>query len=119
MKIAVTARSGELDSEIDPRFGRAAYFVVVETDTFDFDVVDNREAAEGLQGAGIQAAKVLSDTGARVLLTGNCGPRAFSTLAAAGVKVAVGVSGTVRRAVEDYKDGKYPVAEGPNVEPHW
>lgn len=119
MKIAVSSKGAGLDSEVDRRFGRAAYFVVVDPGTFDFEVVENRTVAQSMQGAGIQAAKAVAQKGAKVLLTGNCGPKAFSALSAAGIDVVLDVSGSVRATVEGYLKGEYRAARGPNVDPHW
>jgi predicted Fe-Mo cluster-binding NifX family protein len=119
MKIAVTSQGRELDSQIDPRFGRAAYILIVDSDTLNFDVFDNSENVNSFKGAGIQAAVNIREKGAEVLLTGFCGPNAFKTLNAAGLKVADGVSGTVREAVQSFLDGKLTFAEKANVEGHW
>jgi len=119
MKIAITAKGTDIDSQVDPRFGRAAYIQVVDLDNENVDVIDNAENANAFKGAGIQAAVSVSDSGAEVLLTGYCGPNAFKTLDAAGVKVANDVSGTVGEAVEAFKGGKVEFAEAANVDGHW
>jgi predicted Fe-Mo cluster-binding NifX family protein len=119
MKIAVTSQGTDLDSEVDPRFGRAPYFVVVDSETLAFEALDNKENLNALKGAGIQAAGMVSDNGAEVLLTGFCGPNAFKALAAAKVGVANNASGTVREAVQAYLDGKLPLADKADVEGHW
>lgn len=118
MKIAVTSSGETLDSQVDQRFGRAAYFVVVDTETMDFSVVENENiAASG--GAGIGSAKVVIDAGAEAVLTGNCGPNAERTLNAAGIKLYTGVTGTVAEAVELFKSGKLTQAAGPSVQEHF
>jgi len=119
MKVAVTSQGKDLDSEVDPRFGRAAYILVVDTDSFEFEVLDNAENVNAFKGAGIQAAAMVSDKGAGVLLTGFCGPNAFKTLEAAKIKVANDAKGTVREAVEAFNEGSFSFAEGANVEGHW
>lgn len=119
MKIAVTSTGTDLDAEVDPRFGRARYIIVVDSDTLDFEVLDNSENVNALKGAGIQAASMLSEKGAEVLLTGFCGPNAFKTLSAANIGVANDASGTVREAVKAYIDGKLPLADKANVDGHW
>ena len=119
MKIAVTSKGKDLDSQVDPRFGRAAYILIVDTDGLEFEVVDNSENANALKGAGIQAAVMVSKKGAEILLTGFCGPNAFKTLKAAGVKVANDVSGTVRDAVNAFNEGEAAFADGANVEGQW
>jgi MinD superfamily P-loop ATPase len=99
MKIAVTSTGNSLDSEVDARFGRAAYFLVVDTETMDFECIGD-EALSASGGAGISAAKTVVDSGAKAVLTGNCGPNAARTLSAAGVKLYAGVSGAVKDAIE-------------------
>ena len=106
MKIAVTSTGKDLESPMDPRFGRAAYILIVDTDTMDLEVLDNTENANAFKGAGIQAATMICDKKAEVLLTGYCGPNAFKALDAARVKVGGDVSGTVREAVAAFADGK-------------
>jgi predicted Fe-Mo cluster-binding NifX family protein len=119
MKIAVTSTGQDLDSPMDPRFGRAAYILVVDPDTMTYEVLDNAENVNAFKGAGIQAATMVSDKHADVLLTGFCGPNAFKTLEAANVKVAGDVSGTVREAVAAYVDGRIEPVSQPNAQGHW
>ena len=118
MKIAVTSTGKTLDSEVDPRFGRAACFIIVDTETMDFNVIENENVAAA-GGAGISSAKVVIDAGAEAVLTGNCGPNAERTLTAAGVKLYTGATGTVAEAIEPFKSGKLTQATGPNVEPRF
>ncbi|NOY68803.1 MAG: dinitrogenase iron-molybdenum cofactor biosynthesis protein [Deltaproteobacteria bacterium] len=116
MKIAVTSKGTDLDSQVDPRFGRAAYILIVDTPSLEVEVLDNSENVNAFKGAGIQAAAMVSDKGAEVLLTGFCGPNAFKTLAATGVKVAMDAGGTVSDAVKAFNEGKMPFADGANIE---
>ena len=116
MKIAVTAAGESMDAQVDPRFGRAAYFVVVDTETMDFEAVENGNAASG--GAGINAAKIAIDAGAGAVLTGHCGPNAERTLRARNVKLCTGVAGTVAEAIAQFKAGALTVATGPNADAH-
>lgn len=119
MKIAVTSTGTELDSDVDPRFGRAKYIIIVDSGAFDFEVLDNKENVNALKGAGIQAASMISEKGAEVLLTGFCGPNAFKTLNAVNVGVANDATGSVREAVNAYLDGKLPLSDKANVEGQW
>jgi len=119
MKIAVTSKGPELNSQVDPRFGRAAFILVVDADTFEYEVIDNQDNANAFKGAGIQAASRVNDKGADVLLTGFCGPNAFKVLQAANIAVANDAGGTVRDAVEAYRNGELSIAEQANVEGHW
>jgi len=118
MKIAITSTGKTLDSQVDQRFGRAAYFIIVETQTMDFNVLENENAA-AVGGAGISAARAMTDAGAEAVLTGNCGPNAAQTLTAAGIKLYTAVAGTVAKAVELFKSGRLTEAPGPNVQAHF
>ena len=119
MKIAITSTGQDLDAQVDPRFGRASYIVVVDPDSLDFEVIDNEENKNAFKGAGIQAASSIADKGAEVLLTGFCGPNAFKTLDAAGVKVANDAKGTIQDAIADFKAGKFEYADAANTDGHW
>lgn len=119
MKIAVTTSGESLDAPLDPRFGRAKKFLLYDTDSGEFELIDNVQNLNAPQGAGIQAAQNVSSLGAAVVITGNCGPKAYKTLMAAGIKVVVGSEGSVMQAIEQFERGKLKPAEAPNVEGHW
>jgi len=104
---------------VDPRFGRAAYILIVDTFSLGVEVLDNSENVNAFKGAGIQAASMVSEKGAGVLLTGFCGPNAYKTLQAAGIKVVNDASGTVREAVAKFNEGKVVYAQGANTEGKW
>jgi len=114
MKIAISSSGQDMDSAIDPRFGRCAYFLIVETDDMSFEVLDNESAALG-GGAGIQSAQFVISKGAKAVITGNCGPNAIKTLSAGGVKVFLRVMGSIKEAVEKYKSGSLPSVGKANV----
>jgi predicted Fe-Mo cluster-binding NifX family protein len=119
MRIAVTTQGKDLDAQIDSRFGRAPNFLVLDTETMHFDVVANTQSLELSQGAGIQSAQNVLAHKPEVVLTGNCGPKAFRVLKAAGIKVVVGVKGKIADAIHDYMNGKFGEATEANVEGHW
>lgn len=119
MKVLVSSQGPTLNAPLDPRFGRAAMFLLVDTETLDFSVVENTQNLNLPQGAGIQAGKTAASTGAQAVLTGHCGPKAFDVLQAAGIAVVVGASGRVIDAVQHYKNGRLQAADIPNVEGHW
>ncbi len=117
MKICVTAVGPGIDAQVDPRFGRAAYFAFVDTETMKEDSMANPNVA-AVGGAGIQSAQMVAERGAQVVITGYLGPNAASALAAAGVQVVLGVQNmTVGEAVEAFKAGRFqstlPQATGP------
>ena len=118
MKVAVSASGQDLNAQIDPRFGRCAHFIIVDTDDMSFEAFNNENIALG-GGAGIQSAQFVASKGASIVITGNVGPNAVRTLSAAGVDVIVGQTGTVRQAIEAYKNGKLTSTSEPNVADHY
>jgi len=117
MKVAISSSGKDLDSLIDPRFGRCPYFVIVESDNMSFEVFDNESIALG-GGAGIQSAQFISSKGAKAVITGNCGPNAVQTLSAAGVELYLGNTGTVSEVLEKYKSGSLTPTSQANVSDH-
>ncbi len=114
-KIAVTSEGPLLEDQVDPRFGRAAGFVVVDTETMDTRYIDNGSSQVMARGAGIQAAELVSRAGVKCLLTGFVGPKAFQALSAAGIAVGQDLEGiTVREAVERFKSGRVKMAQAAN-----
>ena len=118
MKIAVSSTGPDLNALVDARFGRCQYFIVVDPQTLEFEAVPNPNLA-ATHGAGIQTAQMVAGKGVTVVLTGNCGPNAFQTLSAAGIQVIVGVSGTVKAAVEKYKKGELQPSSQASVPGHF
>ena len=103
MKIAVTAQGPTLDAAVDPRFGRAAHFLIVETDTLECRAVENATNVSATGGAGTRSAECVVGEGAKWVLSGDVGPKARHALEAAGVGITIGVQGTCREAVEAFK----------------
>lgn len=119
-KILVSCQGQSIEDAVDPRFGRAANFVVVDPETMEFETIDNSKVKTMGQGAGIQAAESVVNSGAKVVLSGFVGPKAFQALNAAGIQIGQGVDGlTVREAVERYKAGQVEMASGPTKQGHW
>jgi predicted Fe-Mo cluster-binding NifX family protein len=118
MKIVLSATGDNLDAQLDPRFGRCQFFVIVDSDSMEFEAIAN-ESANAMGGAGIQAAQNVINQNAEVVLTGNIGPNAFQTLSAAGIKVITGATGKIKTVIEDFKNGKLKVTEEPNVTSHF
>lgn len=119
MLVAITAKGTHLSDEVDPRFGRAPYILIVDTETMNYESLDNSENVNAFKGAGIQAATMVADKGAKVLLTGYCGPNAFKTIQAAGMKVVSDVTGTVEQAITAFLTGKVTYSDNANTEGHW
>ena len=114
-KIAVSSEGPTLDSPVDPRFGRAAGFVIIDPETMAFEYVDNGASQAMNQGAGIQTAELMTQHDVGVVLTGYVGPKAFHSLSAVGIKIGQNLESlSVRAAVEKYKSGQVSIAEAPN-----
>ena len=118
MKIAISAMGTDLDANVDPRFGRCQYFVIVDSDTLQFEAVENPNIS-AMGGAGIQSGQMMADKGVQTILTGNVGPNAFQTLSAAGVQIITGVTGTVKQAIQGFKSGQYQPVSGATVPTHF
>lgn len=103
-KICLSATDKGMDSDIDPRFGRAPYFLILDPSAQQIEVVRN-PYLEDAQGAGIRAAQMLVDKGVRIILTGQVGPKADQVLSAAGVQIISGASGTIREAIQNFARG--------------
>ncbi len=114
MKICVTSQGDNLDSQVDQRFGRCQYFIIVDTDTLQFEAIQN-PGVEVKGGTGVQSAQIIAVKKARSVLTGNIGPNAFQILQAAGIDIFTDVSGTVREAIDTFKRGKFERSESSSV----
>lgn len=119
MKIALSADGTDLSARLNPRFGRARHFVMVDSETGRLEVFDNEQNLDLPQGAGIQAGQTIVRNGADVLITGNCGPKAFRVLHKANVQVFVGVDGTLQEALDRFNAGELEPAQEANVQGHW
>jgi predicted Fe-Mo cluster-binding NifX family protein len=119
VKLAISSSGKTLADPVDPRFGRAAFFIVVDSETDAYEAHANTQSLNAAQGAGIQAAETVSSLGANTVLTGHCGPKAFRALRAAGIQVVVGAEGSVQQALDQFKKGALKPAENADVEGHW
>ncbi len=102
VRIAVTATSTDPDSLMDERFGRAPWLLIYDSETDEWTAMDNQANRDAAHGAGISSAQAVARSGAKVLLTGNCGPKALDALTRAGVRVVEGQEGTARSAVQGF-----------------
>ncbi len=117
MKIVVSSTGDNIDSDVDPRFGRCINFLIVDTDTMQLEVVGN-SGAQSAHGAGIGAAQRVASLNVDAILTGHVGPNAHMALSKTGIKVYTGAKGTVRDAIAQYKEGKLSEASSPTVSGH-
>jgi predicted Fe-Mo cluster-binding NifX family protein len=117
MKIIITATSDKIDQPFSPRFGRADYFFLVDSETREAEAFGN-PAADARGGAGPQAVQFLANKGAEVVISGRYGPSAFTALQAAGIKAYIASSGTVSEVLQQFLDGaleKTSAATGPGL----
>jgi predicted Fe-Mo cluster-binding NifX family protein len=119
MKIAFSTSGNDLSAPLDSRFGRAPKFLLYDLDSAGFEVIDNQQNLNAAQGAGIQSAETVARSGAKALVSGHCGPKAFRVLASAGIKIYNSDAFTVAEALEQFKAGKLKEASGADVQGHW
>jgi len=119
MKLAISSQGTDLDSAVDLRFGRARFFRIVDTETGQQMTVDNTDGANAVQGAGTQASQTLARLGVQAVLTGHVGPKAWSALQAANMRVFTISGGTVQQAVQSFLDGRLQSLGQPEVQGSW
>ena len=119
MKLALTTPGENLDSKLDPSFGRPKNFLIFDFERQTSTLISNQQNLNAAQGAGIQAAQTIVKAGAQALITGHCGPKAFRVLEAAGVKVYNTDAPTIAEALARYRAGQLTEAAAANVESHW
>lgn len=119
MKIALTTTGDTLDADLDPRFGRASRFLIYDCEQENWVTIDNNQNLNAAQGAGIQAATTLCKTGATVLITGHCGPKAFKVLTAAGVTIYPCKAKTLTEALEQFNNQELTETNAATNEGHW
>jgi predicted Fe-Mo cluster-binding NifX family protein len=117
MKIIITATSNKIDQPFNPRFGRADYFILVDSETRDWQAFSN-PAADARGGAGPQAVQFIAQKGAEVVISGRYGPSAFTALEAAGIKAYLAKDGTVNDVLNKFLTGELEstgAATGPEL----
>lgn len=119
MKVVVSAQGEGLSDPLDPRFGRAKYFVCVDLENMTGKSVENRSGQDATQGAGISAARLVAGFGAQDLITGHVGPKAMKALKAAGIRVWLASEASVEQAVARFRKGELSEATEADVEGHW
>jgi predicted Fe-Mo cluster-binding NifX family protein len=119
MKIAVSSQGNDPASAVDPRFGRARYFIIFDTDNDSWEVVNNEQSLQAAQGAGVKAAEIVCRKGVGMVVSGNLGPKAYAALSESGIKVALWAEGTVAEAIALVKADKLLPAGQANVGGHW
>ena len=118
MKIAVSSGGKPLTAQVVPRFGRCAYFLLVDSDSMAFEVFDNAAFALG-GGDGIQSAQFIAGKGAQAVITGNCGPNAVQTLSAAGIKLFTGQTGTIAQVIDRFSRDQLTPTQSATVADHY
>lgn len=118
MKLAISSSGRDLNSRLDPRFGRCAYFLVINPDDMRFEVFNN-ESSVLRGGAGIQSAQFLASKRVDAVITGHCGPNAVQTLSAAEIELFTGQTGIVKEIVERFKKGELRPTSEATVDSHF
>lgn len=117
MKVAISSSGTTLESNVDPRFGRCPYFIIYDTDSGIFSYIENQER-QATEGGGIKVAQMILNMKVDSVITGNIGPNAYGVLSAALIEVYSGVSGTVKNAINRFKNGELESASEPDVPPY-
>jgi predicted Fe-Mo cluster-binding NifX family protein len=120
MKIAISTTTPDLDSPFDPRFGRGAHFVLVDAETEEWQAYAN-PAVNASGGAGVQAAQLIAGYGAQAVVSGDFGPNAYNTLAAAGILMFLAPAGqvpTARELLARYRAGQLQQVSAPTSAGH-
>jgi len=118
MKICITSTQDNINADIDMRFGRCRYFLIIDTDTMNVDAISNESIMES-GGAGVKAAQTVAKTGVKTVITGNIGPNAFQTLKAAGINIITGADGTIKEIIDKLKNNEYETIKSPSVGNHF
>jgi predicted Fe-Mo cluster-binding NifX family protein len=121
MRIAITSTAADMDAPFDPRFGRAAYFIVIDEETEDWQAHPN-PAVNASDGAGVQAAQFVANQGVWAVISGGFGPNAHQALTAAGLAIFLTPSGealTVRQLLARYRGGQLQKAGAPTRARHY
>lgn len=105
MKIAISSLGPTLQSQVDPRFGRAQYFIIVDVETMQFEAISN-SSTEAVHGAGVQSGQLMNSKEVSIVITGQVGPNAHQTLAAAGIQILHSGDRTIEDAIKAYKKGE-------------
>jgi len=119
MKIAISTEGKTLESPVELRFGRAKSFLIYDTETKRFTNIDNTQNLEAVQGAGIQSAGHVIESGATVLISGHCGPKAMKVLKSKEIAVYLVESGSIREAIVKFEYGELVQIFDADVEEHW
>ena len=117
-KICISSTGRDLNADVDPRFGRCNYFLVINPDNKEYELIVN-ESQNEMGGAGIKAAETIAKNNVKVVITGNVGPNAFQTLQAAGIKVISGVSGNIMEVIDRFNNGELKEIKNPTVGSHF
>lgn len=119
MRIAVSSTGIDTESAVDPRFGRAQYFIIYDTEDDDYIAISNMQNMQASQGAGVQASEAVVKADVDMVISGNIGPKAYAVLSGANIKVALWSGGSVSEAIEMAKNDRLKLVDSANVEGHW
>ncbi len=120
MKIAISCKGKDLNSDLDPRFGRAGGFIIYDTETDSYEYLSNEENLYANQGAGVQTAQKVANSGAQAVISGHIGPKAFSALKSGNIEIYLSDQNrTVQEAVSAFRDGHLSPSNGADKPGHW
>ncbi len=118
MKICISSTGDNIDSSVDPRFGRCPFFLIYDDSTETYEFISNA-SRNAMGGAGIQAAQEVISKGAEAVITGNIGPNSYRVFESAKIKIYTGVSGPLKEAIAKFKANQLTSTSGPSVQSHF
>jgi len=119
MKVAISSTGKTFQNQLDPRFGRAAGFIILDLSSGEAEFLDNQGNQQASKGAGIHAAQNVSRAGADAVITGHVGPKAYAALESGKIDVYHSDTKSVQEVIEDFRQGRLDRAQGADSSPHW
>lgn len=119
MKLIIPINGENLDGQVNPSFGRTKQFMLVDSDSREFEIIPNEQNMTAAQGAGIQAAQTVIKSGAEAVITTHLGPKASRVLSEGGIKVFTAKAMPIMEALDLFSKNELEEMNGANVEGHW
>lgn len=117
MRIAVCSEGKTLNSPVDSRFGRCAYFVLVDTEAGNTECIPNA-ALDAVHGSGSAVVQTLADEGVKAVCAAHIGPNAYAGLWGMGIAMyRVDGSVSVGETVEAFKRGDLARHDAASIHP--
>ena len=111
MKALIAADGPTLDSIVAKRFGHAPYYLYVDVDTKQVQVIENTNHDDETHAMISQMAQ----QGVDVFITGNIGPHAFELVKSLDQRVALARKMSAAEALEKLQKDELEILQAPTV----